>query len=93
MGYDFFQSLHQDLEEFDLQSNETHIEFYGFLDALQPVLAYAYRRESYGGADYLASHIVDLDLTVCLWRHTCGLLGGECEHRGCEPTPERDSDR
>ena len=93
VGYDFFQSLHQDLEEFDLQSNETHIEFYGFLDALQPVLAYAYRRESYGGADYLASHIVDLDLTVCLWRHTCGLLGGEFEHRRFDPTPERDSDR
>ena len=93
VGYDFFQSLHQDLKEFDLQSNEAHIQFYGFLDVLQPVLAYAYRRESYGGADYMASHLVDLDLTFCPWRHTCGFLGGEFEHRRFDPTPERDSDR
>ena len=93
LGYDFFRSLHQNLEEFDLQSNEAYIEFYGLLDSLQPVLAYSYRQESYGGADYLDSHIVDLDLTLCLWRSTCALVGGEFENRRFDPTPERDSDR
>ena len=93
VGYDFFQSLHQDLKAFDLQTNEPHIEIYDFFDPLRPVLAYRYRRDSYGGEDYLASHSVDLDLTHCPWQNTCALLAGEFEKRNFAPSPERDSNR
>ncbi|HIL02811.1 MAG TPA: tetratricopeptide repeat protein [Myxococcales bacterium] len=93
VGYDFFQSLHQDLKAFDLQTHEPHIEIYDFFDPLRPVLAYRYRRDSYGGEDYLASHSVDLDLTHCPWRNTCALLGGEFEKLNFAPSPERDSNR
>jgi tetratricopeptide (TPR) repeat protein len=93
VGYDFFQSLHQDLKEFDLQTNEPHIEIYDFFEPLRPVLAYRYRRDSYGGEDYLASHSVDLDFTLCPWQQTCALMGGEFENFEFDPTPERDSNR
>jgi len=93
IGYDFYQSLHQDLKSFDLQANEPHIEIRGLTTSLQPVLRYAYRRESYDGADYLAAHSVDLDLALCRWGPLCALIGATFEDLKFDPAPLRDANR
>jgi len=96
VGYDFFQSIHQNLEAFDLQINEPHIQISGFMDFLQPVITYAYRSESYRNLDYLDSNIVDLDLSLCHWKRTCALLGAGYERRdfaSTSITPHRIANR
>ena len=93
VGYDFFQSLHQDLEQFDLQVNEPHVEIYGFLGKVQSALAYAYRRESYHGRNYLESHIIDLEFTLCGRWNSCALVGGEFERLRFDAIPGRDANR
>ena len=92
-GYDFYQSLHQDLENFDLQSHEPHLEIYGFFKGVRPVLAYTYQHQSYGGKDYLSSHSLDLDSTICVWQYSCALLGAGFERQRFDPTPGRDAYR
>ena len=87
VGYDFFQSVYQDLEAFNLQINEPHLQISGFMDFLQPVITYAYRSESYRDLDYLDSNILDLDLALCHWEHTCVLLGTGYERRDFAATP------
>ncbi|MDE0885552.1 MAG: tetratricopeptide repeat protein [Myxococcota bacterium] len=87
VGYDFFQSVHQDLEAFNLQINEPHVQISGFMDFLQPVITYAYRSESYRDLDYLDSNIIDLDLALCHWKYTCALFGAGYERRDFAPTP------
>ena len=93
VGYDFFQSLFQDLEQFDLQVNEPHLEIYGLLGGVESALAYAYRRESYDGRKYLDSHILDLDFRLCGRWNSCALLGGEFEKLDFESIPGRDANR
>ena len=93
LGYDFFQSLHQDLEQFDLQINEPQVEIYGSLGRVQSSLAYTYRRESYRGRNYLDSHILDLEFTLCGRWNSCALLGGEFERMRFDLIPGRDANR
>ena len=93
VGYDFFQSLHQDLKAFDLQAHEPHIQISGATGALQSTLTYAYRREAYRDVHYLDSNLVELDLNLCGWRSLCGVLGASFERIDFAPTPGRDSNR
>ncbi len=92
-GYDFYQSLYQDLTNFDLQSHEPHAEIYGVFGGFRPILGYTYRNQNYGGKDYLSGHLLELDTTLCGWRNSCALLAVGFERLHYNPTPERDAYR
>ena len=92
-GYDFYQSLYQDLSNFDLQSHEPHAEIYALWGGFRPILGYTYRNQNYGGKDYLSGHRLELDTTLCGWRNSCALLGVGFERLRYAPTPERDAYR
>jgi tetratricopeptide (TPR) repeat protein len=92
-GYDFYQSVYREVESLNFQSHSPYALLAGRIGRIRPSLEYRYANDNLGGADFMNSQRIRLNLAYrALWSWRLD-LGGELEWLDFAEDTERDARR